>query len=312
MINSPLIGTYGLPKTDVGDKLKSAGCNALWFHGFNEVGFEGCLRHGLEPCVEFKTFRGNFDSHPELIPIGVDGKPIRYGDLVQGVCLSREEFIDEREEALRSGVKSFAPAGIWFDYLTGAGWFETPEPDLQESCFCDDCIADFCRTRGIDADTPTEILRGHQDEWTAHKCDRVAGFGRRFTAIVKQALPDCIIGAYMCPWTPEEFNGGMRKIFAQDYGLFGEFVDVFTPLIYAEKSGRPPSWAADFLVSSKEFVPDGLLVQPILDYLDFPDSLAAMADGKGSCWGFQMFGGAAVAESEGALSRFAELIDRFA
>ena len=36
------------------------------------------------------------------------------------------------------------PAGIWLDYLTYGGWFETPEPDLQESCFCADCIAEFC------------------------------------------------------------------------------------------------------------------------------------------------------------------------
>ena len=42
------------------------------------------------PCAEFATFRADFDARPELIPIWADGRPIRYGQLVQGVCLSQQ------------------------------------------------------------------------------------------------------------------------------------------------------------------------------------------------------------------------------
>jgi RecJ-like exonuclease len=117
------------------DRFQSFGANAAWFHGFDPAAFDLCAAHAIAPCVEFKTFRADFATHPELVPTGLDGKPIRYGDLVQGVCLAQKDFLDETEAHLLEGVSNFQPAGIWLDYLTYAGWFETPEPDLQESCF---------------------------------------------------------------------------------------------------------------------------------------------------------------------------------
>ena len=59
----------------------------------------------------------------------------------------------------------------------------------------------------------------------------------------------------MCPWTPAEFDGALRRIFAQDYDLLAPHVDVFTPLIYASKSGRTPGWARTFLEEAPGFVP---------------------------------------------------------
>ena len=64
----------------------------LWFHGFDAAAFDACQKRDIAACVEFKTFRADFATRPELIPIGVDGKPIRYGKLVQGVCLSKQRF----------------------------------------------------------------------------------------------------------------------------------------------------------------------------------------------------------------------------
>src|SRR6185436_3111922 len=154
-------GPYGSAALAHADKLTAYDANACWFHMFDETAFETCARHGIAACVEFKTFRTDFDTHPELLPIGVDGQPIRYGSLVQGVCLSQPAFLEQVEASLRDGLRAHQPAGIWLDYLTYAGWFETPEPDLQESCFCRACIATFCERTGIEADTPAEILARH-------------------------------------------------------------------------------------------------------------------------------------------------------
>src|SRR5689334_20749687 len=149
-----LFRPYGSGALQYVDGFELYGANACWFHGFDAAAFEACARHHLHACVEFKTFRADFAAHPELIPIGADGRPIRYGDLVQGVCLSQKEFLQETEDALLAGLREFMPVGIWLDYLTYAGWFETPTPDLQESCFCAACIADFCTATGIDATSP--------------------------------------------------------------------------------------------------------------------------------------------------------------
>ena len=184
-----LFGPYGRSALDHAAKLSDAGANAVWFHGFDAQAFEVCARVGLAACVEFPTFRADFARRPDLVPIGADGWPIHYGSLVQGVCLSRRDFLAEIESALVAGVRAFQPTGIWLDYLTYAGWFETPDPDLQESCFCRACVAEFQEATGLDADTPSEILSRHRDAWTLHKRERVAGFAARYSQIIRSSLP---------------------------------------------------------------------------------------------------------------------------
>src|SRR6476469_175927 len=99
-----LFGPYGSAALVHADTLAAYGANACWFHMFDDAAFESCARHGIAACVEFKTFRADFDAHPELIPIGIDGKPIRYGRLVQGVCLSQRAFVEQIEAALIAGL----------------------------------------------------------------------------------------------------------------------------------------------------------------------------------------------------------------
>jgi hypothetical protein len=287
-----LFGPYGsaqLPR-DVSEY----GVNAVWFHGFNEQAFSDCSERGLDACVEFKTFRADFQKHPELIPIGADGRPIRFGRLVQGICLSQKDHLAEIEAQLLNGLQAFKPRGVWLDYLTFAGWFETPEPDLQESCFCPACIADFCQTTGVDATTPERILGSFAEEWQAYKCRKIADYALRYSTIIKSKLPECIVGAYMCPWTPEQFDGALTRIFAQDYNLLAEAIDVFTPLIYCKKSGRRAGWGREWLDRSPEFVPADRDVQLILDAGDFPGSLAETAAPGVQSRGMQLFAGASL------------------
>ena len=286
-----LFGPYGSAALAYVDRLRDFGANALWFHGFNAEAFETCAQHDIAACVEFKTFRADFDARPELIPIGVDGIPIRYGRLVQGVCLSQTAFLEETDAHLLEGIRAFRPTGIWLDYLTYAGWFETPAPDLQESCFCPVCVAEFCDATDIDATMPEEILSHHAAAWTRHKCERIAMFARHYADLIHAHLPDCIVGAYTCPWTPDEFDGALTRIFAQDYALLAPAIDVFTPLIYVKKSGRTSGWGRIVLEGAHAFVPQDRKVQLILDALDFPDSLIATGASPVPSWGLQLFGG---------------------
>jgi hypothetical protein len=254
--------------------------------------------------------RADFSQHPKWIPIGIDGQPIRYGKLVQGVCLSQTAFLEETEAHLLDGVRTYQPDGIWLDYLTYAGWFETPAPDLQDSCFCPRCIADFCETTGLDLDRPDQILKVASQEWMQHKCKRIAALARHYAQVIRSHLPGCIIGAYMCPWLPEEYNGALSRIFAQDYALLAPAIDIFTPLIYAGKSGRPATWGREFLEASPAFVPQNRQVQLILDVLDYPDSLLAITESRIPSWGFQLFGGASVFKELGQAALFARAVDR--
>ena len=304
-----LFGPYGSSALEHISRFCQYGANALWFHGFNPDAFEACRRRDIAACVEYKTFRADFTARPELIPMGVDGKPIRYGRLVQGVCLSNTAFLQEVEEELREGLRSFRPRGVWLDYLSYGGWFETPEPDLQESCFCPGCIAEFCDATRIDADTPEAILSHHAQAWTRHKCERVAGFAAHYARMIRQSQPECIIGAYMCPWHPKELDGALGRIFAQDYALLAPWIDVFTPLIYAQKSGRSAEWGSEYLNHTPAFVPPGSKVQLILDALDFPESLNAAARSSVPSWGIQVFAGGRIFGDAGSARLFATAVE---
>lgn len=306
----PWFGPYGSAALEYVDRFAQYGVDAAWFHMFDPRAFDACQKYNIAPCVEFKTFRADFDARPEPIPIGVDGKPIRYGRLVQGVCLSQQAFLEETEEHLLAGLKAYHPAGIWLDYLTYAGWFETPEPDLQESCFCPACVANFCESTGLDANTPQQILARHQSAWTVHKCERIAGFANHYASLIRAHLPECVIGAYMCPWTPGEFDGALTRIFAQDYALLAPSIDVFTPLIYATKSGRTAAWGREFLEASHAFIPADRPVQLILDALDFPASLVETAESIVPSWGMQMFGGAEVFRDPEKAEIFRQVVER--
>jgi len=306
----PLFGPYGRTALEFVDSFDRLGLNAAWFHGFDPAAFDACHRHCVAACVEFKTFRADFEAHPELVPIGVDGKPIRYGRLVQGVCLSQQEFLDQVELDLVEGLREYQPTGIWLDYLTYAGWFESPDPDLQDSCFCSACIADFCESTGMDLPTPGEILATAAKEWSRHKCERVAGYARRYADLIHARLPECIVGAYMCPWQPAEYDGALTRIFAQDYLLLAPSIDVFTPLIYCAKSGRGPAWGREILQAAGTFVPSGRAVQLILDAQDFPSSLHETQLADPPSWGLQVFDGAAILRDPALSSAFAEGVDR--
>ncbi len=312
MSDAPLFGPYGRGAVDIVDRLSEFGANALWFHGFNPAAFDACEKHRIAPCVEFKTFRADYKARPELIPIGVDGKPIRYGRLVQGVCLSKKDFLEETERNLIDGLDAFRPAGVWLDYLTHAGWFEDPDPDLQESCFCPQCIADFCETTGTDATTPDRILQHYPKQWERHKCEKIARFAAHYSQLIRSRHPGCLIGAYMCPWTPEELDRALTRIFAQDYELMAPSLDVFTPLIYAQKCGRPPTWGRDFLEQMGRRIPSRCRVQLILDVLDFPKCLTAAADAEIPTWGVQLFGGAPALQDSGNAAIFRACVERIA
>jgi len=304
-----LFGPYGSAAAEHIERFAQANINALWFHGFDPAAFEVCQKHGIAACVEFKTFRADFAQRPDLVPIGVNGKPIRFGELVQGVCLSKQDFLNETEAALIAGLKQFEPTGVWLDYLTYAGWFETPAPDLQDSCFCPACIREFCQATGIDADTSQAILGHHAAAWARHKCERVARYATHYAGLVRSLRPGCVTGAYMCPWTPEEFDGALTRIFAQDYALLAPAIDIFTPLIYCTKSGRPHRWGRDFLEASPGFVPAGKPVQLILDVLEFPGSLLETAQSALPSLGIQLFGGARIFNDPKHVRLFAQAVE---
>ena len=98
-------------------------------------------------------------------------------------------------------------------------------------------------------------MQKHAVLWRRHKCEKNRRFAARYAGLIRASQPDCIIGAYMCPWAPHEYDGAITRIFGQDVDLLADAIDVFTPLIYTAKSGRSADWGKEYLEKSGEWMP---------------------------------------------------------
>jgi len=300
-----MIGTYGSSALKHSAQFSGINADTAWFHGFDDWAFNECAKHGINACVEFAAFRADYQKFPHLIPKGIDGLPIRHGENLQGICLSNPDFLEEIETRLKAGLSAYSPAGIWLDYMTFGGWFEDPTPDLQDSCFCTDCIKHFNQMTNIDETEPKRITANHRETWIAYKCRRVADFTAKYASIIRSMRPQAVIGIYMCPYTPNEYNGALRGIFAQDYALLAPSIDIFTPLIYCAKSGRDAGWGRTFLEVSPSFVPAGKPVQLILDAKDYPACMEQTVLSSVRSKGLQMFSGVEIFKDKSSMEIFA-------
>ena len=204
-MQQPLWGLYGRASVAHADRVKASGANALWFHGFDADAFEACARADLAPCVEVKTFRADFAKRPDLVPIGVDGKPIRYGaPRAGGLPEPRLLHGGDRDEP-RLGAR-----------LLRAGGRVARLPDLRR--LVRDAGARpagellLRRLHRRSSSRPPESTPGPpRRSWAGTRspgpttsAGASPGWRRRYADLIRARRPGCVVGAYMCPWMPGE------------------------------------------------------------------------------------------------------------
>ncbi len=158
--------------------------------------------------------------------------------------------------------------GIWLDFLRFSGHWETPTPELMETCFCDSTLADFERRSGImipdhlplDSTDGTTggtkasklaaqanwILGHHRREWTLYKIAVITDFAQQARDTIAKK-PGVMMGLFAVPWQREEFNRAVISLFGQDYRQLSSQFDVFSPMLYHELCGRPVEWISQFV-----------------------------------------------------------------
>lgn len=251
-------GAYANPSSfwEQGHTFAENGINALFVHS-------GTITHdliaraqaqGAPVYAEFGTFRGDYllAKYPDIAPVGRDGLPIAKTRRFLGACPSHPQLLLEKRAALRSLVREYPLQGVWLDYLQFHCDFELTEPPLDQSCFCDRCLSRFQAETGLTvpgrttADRADHILEHLPEIWTDWKCQVMAGFAAEFRQIIQEERPGTLVGIYSCPWTDEEYGGALRSIVAEDLDLLHSHFDVFSPMVYHVKCGRPARWAVDY------------------------------------------------------------------
>jgi hypothetical protein len=253
-----LFGAYSSPQQfwAQGSRFDECGINALFLSSarIDSDLVERAGREGAAVYAEFATFRSDYllGQYPDLAPIGRDGVPIPRTKRFLGACPSAPRFLRDKEVALRRLLREQPVAGVWLDYLHFHCDFELPDPPLDQSCFCDRCLARFARDTGLQppgrttAERATWLLSEAVDTWTKWKCDVIAAYAAQVRRTIQEERPEAKLGIFSCPWTDEEYGGALRSILGEDIDRLHAVVDVFSPMVYQVKCGRPVAWVETY------------------------------------------------------------------
>ena len=251
-------GVYGNPEAflEKGMSFNSLGINAIFVHSveWNADLFKAAREQGVRVYVEFPTLNGQeyLKQHPEAWPINEKGERAPPADWFMGICLTDPGFRNYRIQQLKTILQEFPVDGIWLDYLHWHAQFETPEPILPETCFCDRCIHQFEQDmvlqvpEGDVARKAQWILSQSDSSWRLWRSRILNGWVRDLKTVVKELRPNSLLGIYYCPWYPADFNGAQYRVLGLDLKELAKIADVFSPMLYHEMMDRPPAWVSEY------------------------------------------------------------------
>jgi hypothetical protein len=251
-----LWGAYSSPQAfwEGGGRFDDYGIGALFLHGARvDAGvIARAAGQGARVYAEFGTFRGDYllERHPDVAPVGRDGLPAPRTARFLGACPTCPGLSLERWGALRRLVREQAVAGVWLDYLHFHCDFEVPDGALalDDTCFCDRCVGRFGAETGLrpagrtTAERAAWVLAEAPEAWADWKCDLLAGVAAAARRLLDEERPGLRLGVYCAPWTDDDYGGALRRVLGNDLDRLHAQVDVFSPMLYQVKCGRPVEW----------------------------------------------------------------------
>ena len=256
--NSLIKGIYGDPGTllKAGHTFKDLGVNALFVrsHSLNDELYDTAREQGCKIFVEFPVLLGKqfIKDNPHCSPIEANGQASAPADWFMGICPTCPDFKDDRKKHLESILNKYKVDGVFLDYLHWHAQFETPEPILPETCFCDRCTRQFSKEYQIDlpkgsiSEISNHILTNHDKEWRKWRSDILTEWITDLKQIVKNDQPTSLVGLFYCAWYPEDFNGALYRNLGINMNDFVREADVLAPMLFHKLSDRPVNWVGEY------------------------------------------------------------------
>jgi len=305
-------GIYGDPKVllNKGYLLTELGINSLFVHkgSITPELIENAHRQNIKVYAEFPLLNGKefLENDSSAWPIDSKGNRSPKADWFMGICPSHPDFKKYREEQLLTLLSTLNVDGVWLDYVHWHAQFETPDPILPETCFCEFCLKDFSTYSQLtlpEGDTPTKaswILDEHDQEWRQWRSDVIIGWISDFRKMVRDHNPDLKLGVYYCPWYPNDFDRAEYRILGLDIARLYKEADVLSPMLYHGRMGRNKEWVGEYLEWFQQEIIDkqgrGAAIWPIVQASDEPVRITpeefrdVMNDGmSGPSTGIMMF-----------------------
>ena len=284
-------GIYGNPATLLkqGHTFQSMGVNAIFVRSvsLNDEIFEAAKKENVRVYVEFPTLNGKdyLEEHPEAWPINEKGEKEPPADWFMGICPTDSGFRRHRETELRDILQRYAVDGIWLDYLHWHAQFESPEPILPETCFCDRCTSRF------EAETNVRVPAGEiayraqwilaevDPEWRKWRSGVLNEWVSGLKQVTKEESPEALLGIYHCSWYPADYDSALYRTMGLDLEALAGIAEVFSPMLYHQRKGRSLSWVGEYtswLGKQPGFAGAGSpLIWPIVQANDIPGTVTA-------------------------------------
>ena len=254
-------GTYAHPKSfwDTGAKLNEYGVNAVFIHsgGIDDATIKRAREEGCLVFAEFATLNGNYGDyvkkHPDAHPIDDSGNPAPPATWFMGVCPTHKGFREYRMNALRELLTQYDIDGVWMDYLHWHAQFEDPYPVFIKTCFNESCIAAFEAWANVKVQGETIpekakwIFMNAAKRWEDWRVSVLVDWAMEIRSIVKEARPNALVGNFQCAWKDEDLGGVRRRCLGLDFNALAPYVDVFSPMVYHGRSGKPPEYVKDYV-----------------------------------------------------------------
>jgi hypothetical protein len=252
-------GVYGDPGALLrnGESFRSLGINSIFVRStsLDDELYHAARKERVRVYVEFPTLNGAdyLEDHPEAWPVNDKGERAAPADWFMGVCLTDSGFRKHREAQLRTLLTKYSVDGVWLDYLHWHAQFETPEPILPETCFCERCLNIFQEAKGVelpsgDAAAKAEWIFSNLDSvWRQWRSEVLSQWVTNMKSIVREVRPGALLGIYYCPWYPEDFDGALFRILGLDLMGLARIVDVLSPMLYHRMMERSSDWVGEYV-----------------------------------------------------------------
>lgn len=261
-------GVYGgMPVLPQGKTLKDFAINAVWVGsgGVNRDLVNSLHGQGVKIFAEFNTMHdsGYLKEHPDAAPVGIDGQVCPPPDGWQGVCPTHAGYRRQRMQAFRETLAKAELDGIWLDYHHSHASWEQAIPDMPLTCFCERCVQAFVESskisipQGLTAEKRNRwIVAEKEAEWVNWRCGVFTDWVREFREIVDKTRPGALLGTFHNPWSPNDYDGAIKKLLAIDLKAQAKYIDVFSIMPYHARFGhhRDPAWISRQVIALAELL----------------------------------------------------------
>jgi hypothetical protein len=252
-------GVYGNPATllDAGYRFDSLGMNAVFVRSIslNNDFFKTAKEQDVKVFVEFPTLNGKeyLQDHPEAWPITEKGEKAGPADWFMGICPTDPDFKDYRSDQLREILQEYEVDGIFLDYVHWHAQFETNNPILPETCFCDRCTAQFGKNinkeipGSLIAEKASWILENQDPAWRKWRAEILNGWVEEMGTITKEIRPEAKLGVFYCAWYPDDYDSALYRNLGIDPLAFSKIADVLSPMLFHQMKARPTTWVGEYV-----------------------------------------------------------------